>query len=127
MLWIFAAAGLTFAIYAAVQLYRYRGSGSWPCVEGMVEKVAIRRHHTSEGHYYEPVVSYSFSLAGEFYSGEWVGPAFGKEQAAREFVDQNMPIGGKLTVHYKSEKPALNMLEVDPALWDANALIKLNL
>jgi hypothetical protein len=70
---------------------------------------------------------HSVVVAGEYYSGEWVGPAFSTEQETRDFMQQNTPIGSKLSTQYKPDNPKLNLLDIDPALWDKGRPITLGL
>ena len=125
MLWILAFGGAAFCVYALVQLVRYRGSDNWPTAVATVEKVEVRRIQDSNGHHFRPVVSFSFVVAGEYYAGEWVGPAFSTEQETRDFMQQNTAIGSKLSAQYKPNNPKLNSLEIDSSLWDKGRPIRL--
>jgi hypothetical protein len=110
-----------------VQLVRYRGSDNWPTAVATVEKVEVRRTQDSDGHHFNPVVSFSFVVSDNYYSGEWVGPAFATEQETRDFMQQNTSIGTKLSAQYKPDNPKLNVLQIDPALWDTGRPITLGL
>jgi hypothetical protein len=125
--WLLILGGMAICTYAIVQLIRYRGSDKWPTAVATVEKIEPRRIQNSDSHHFRPVVSFSFAVTDEYYSGEWVGPAFSTEQETRDFMQQNTPIGGKLTVRYKSKEPRLNLLDIDPAISDKNRPITLEL
>jgi hypothetical protein len=127
LLWVLVLGGTAICTYAIVQLVRYRDSDNWPTTASTVEKIEVRRMQDSNGHHFLPVVSFSFVVADEYYSGEWLGPAFSTEQETRDFMRQNTPIGAKLTVRYKPNEPKLNLLDIDPALWDKNRPITLGL
>jgi Protein of unknown function (DUF3592) len=127
LLWLLALGGAAFCAYAVVQLVRYRGSDNWPTAAATVEKIEVRRIQDSDSHHFRPVVSFSFVVSEAYYSGEWVGPAFSTEQETRDFTQQNTPIGTKLFVQYKPDNPKLNLLEIDPALWDKGRPITLGL
>jgi Protein of unknown function (DUF3592) len=127
MPWILIAGGVLLAAYVLTQLVRYRGSGHWPITPAVIETTSVRRHQT-DGLYFSPYVSFSFEVSGEHYSGEWwTGPNYSTEDEARRFLEQNMPVGSRLNVRYKPRNPSLNMLEVDPTLWDKGKPITLGL
>lgn len=127
MLWILALGGAAFCAYVVVQLVRYRGSDNWPIAEATVEKIEVRRVQDSDSHHFSPVVSFSFVVSKDYYSGEWVGPAFSTEQETLDFMHQNTPIGAKLSAQYKLDNPKINLLDIDPALWDKDRPITLGL
>jgi len=81
----------------------------------------------NDGHHFFPVVSFSFVVAEEYYSGEWVGPAFSTEQETQDFMQQNTSIDTKLPVQYKSNEPKVNLLNIDPVLWDKSRPMTLGL
>lgn len=127
LLWILALGGAAFCAYVVVQLVRYRGSDNWPTTVATVEKIEVRRIQDSDSHHFCPVVSFSFVVSENYYSGEWVGPAFSTEQETRDFMQQNTPIGTKLSAQYKPNDPKMNLLDIDPALWDKGRPITLDL
>jgi hypothetical protein len=127
LLWVLALGGTALCVFAVVQFVRYRGSDNWPTAVATVEKIEVRRVQDNDGHHFLPVVSFSFVVAEEYYSGEWVGPAFSIEQETRDFMQQNTSIGTKLPVQYKPNEPKLNLLNIDSALWDKSRPITLGL
>jgi len=127
LLWILALGGAAFCGYVVVQFVRYRGSDNWPATAATVEKIEVRRIQDSDSHHFSPVVSFSFAVSENYYSGEWVGPAFSTEQETRDFMQQNTSIGTKLSAKYKPNNPNMNLLDIDPALWDKGRPITLGL
>jgi len=127
MLWIAAIVGAVFAFYVAIQFRRYWGSDRWPTAVATVERIQALRSQGSEGHHFYPLVSFSFVVDGEHYSGEWSGPAFRYEQEVQKFMQQNTPIGANLTARYKPQQPSLNLLDVNPEWLAKDRPIKLNL
>jgi hypothetical protein len=127
LLWVLALGGTALCVFAVVQFVRYRGSDNWPTAVATVEKIEVRRVQDNDGHHFLPVVSFSFVVAEEYYSGEWVGPAFSIEEETRDFMQQNTSIGTKLPVQYKPNEPELNLLNIDPALWDKSRPMTLGL
>lgn len=127
MLWLLGLGGAAFCVYVVVQLVRYRGSGNWPTAVATVENVEVRRLEYHDGHHFRPVVLFSFVVSKDYFSGEWVGPAFSTEKETRDFMQQNTPISSKLSVQYSPDNPKLNLLKIDPALWDKGRPITLGL
>jgi Protein of unknown function (DUF3592) len=125
--WLLVLGGATFCVYAVVQFVRYRGSDNWPTAVATVENIQVRRVQDGDGHHFRPVVSFSFLVSEEYYSGEWVGPPFSTEQETRDFMQENTSIATKLSVRYKPNEPKLNVLYIDSALWDKNRPITLGL
>jgi hypothetical protein len=81
----------------------------------------------SASHHFRPVVSFSLVVSENYYSGEWVGPAFSTEQEMRDFMQRNTPIGTKLSAQYKPNNPNMNLLDIDPVLWGRGRPITLGL
>jgi uncharacterized protein DUF3592 len=119
MLWtVLSVAVGCLLVFLAVQLFRYRGSDTWPIVEGTVETAEVRRWpQKSGGPACYVLVTYRFTLDGQSYIGEWHGPNFGPESDARDYIRQYVPVGAKLPVRYKRASPPLHLLDVDPATW----------
>ena len=42
-------------------------------------------------------------------------------------MQQNTPIGTKLSAQYKPNNPNMNLLDIDPALWDKGRRVTLGL
>lgn len=72
-------------------------------------------------------MSFSLAVSENYYSGEWVGPAFSTEQETRDLMQRNTPIGTKLSAQYKPNNPNMNLLDIDPVLWDKGRPITLGL
>lgn len=127
MLWIPVVLGSIIVIYAVVQLIRYGHSNRWPTAVATVESVRPLRSQTGPGHIYRPVVSFSFAVEGERYSGEWTGPAVRTEQDVTDFAGKVTPPGATFNARYKPGQPSRNLLDVDPALYERDKLVQLDL
>ena len=95
------------------RLWRRHGSETWPPVQANIESVTVRRNdevgisfggpHRSGGWIGE--LAYSYSVAGEYYSGFYEAP-FLSEKNAWDFVDQFK--GKTVFVRYKPEDPTFS-------------------
>jgi hypothetical protein len=125
--WIFLGAVAVFVVYAAVQLWRYRGSSTWPTTNGVIEGEP-EMHSWDDGHSRYATVFYSYSAAGERYSGEWNTPSFPTDAKVREFLTANMPKGSAVVVRYRADKAGVSTLEADAtAATSGDGPIKLGL
>jgi hypothetical protein len=122
--WIVIGAVAAIVIYMIVNAIKFRGSGSWPTTSGTVEGEAeIRKRRTD----YYGTVRYSYTAAGEHYSGEWLTPPFFKRDQVMAFVSSYFPPGQSVTVRYHPSKLDRSMLEVDPEIYNRNPMIKLDI
>ncbi len=71
--WIFGATIVGSLVYIVIMAVRCRNSGVWPTVDGLVETLVEVRSVGNHGPYYG-VLSYSYQVADEYYSGEWMTP-----------------------------------------------------
>ena len=90
--WIILGAVAVFVVYAAIQFWRYRGSTTWPTTNGVIEGEP-EMHSWDEGRRRYATIFYSYSAAGERYSGEWNTPSFPTDAKVREFLAANLPKG----------------------------------
>jgi hypothetical protein len=125
-LWILGAAVVLGVIYTVIMVRRYRHSDVWPTAEGLIEALIEIRSVGNHGPYYG-VLSYSYEVADEYYSGEWTTPTFAKRPDVSEFVEKQMPKGTKVLVKYDPAHPERNLLEVDIAITDPAAPITLGI
>ena len=121
--WILAAFGVVFVVYAIVNAIRYGGSGSWPEAEGTVEITEVRPFDERS---YCGVIRYSYSAGGETYSGEYSTPSMGKRENAAALIAAHFPGGKKLVVRYDPRRRDRSVLDVDPAIYERNPMIKLD-
>ena len=126
MLWMLGIAGTALCAYIIVRLIRYGDSANWPTTDATVETIVVRRRQDN-GHHFVPLVSFSFTVADEYYSGEWLGPAFSTEEETKEFMQKNTPVGAKLTVRFRPSDPKFNLLDIDYSLWDKGKPVTLDL
>lgn len=97
---------------AGAWIYRRIRTAKWPVTDGTIEAVNVsavrslgRTFQTHENCTAE--VSYSYSVAGQFYSGYWT-LGFTDEQKAWDFVG---PLKGRtVLVHYNPEHPEKSAL-----------------
>ena len=116
-----------FIVYVVVRLLQFRGSDRWPTAEATVEAAEVQDVRIGDGHHYRPSVIFSYTVAGERYSGEWIGPPFHSQQDLAELIQRNCPVGAKLTARYKPQDPSRNLLDMDYSLWDMGKPITLDL
>lgn len=123
--WIFGIALAVFAVYLAVQFWRYRGSDTWPTTDGVSEGDP-EIHSWGESPSLYAIVFYSYSVAGERYSGEWKSPSFSTEAELRAFLAANLPKGTAVRVRYRPGKAKVSALEFHASA-SADGLIKLDI
>jgi hypothetical protein len=126
MWWVFVVGIAAFAVYAAVQFYRYRGSGKWPVVEGAIEGAPEMHADGSDGASYS-ILFYSYAVDGDRYSGEWKSPSKAKKQQIVDVIAAKLPSGAKVEIRYNPKRPAMSMADISPALFDDDAIIRLEL
>ena len=124
--WIFGATIVGSLVYIVIMAVRYRNSGVWPTADGLVETLVEIRSVGNHGPYYG-VLSYSYQVADEYYSGEWMTPSFPKRSDVSEFVEKQMAKGTKVTVKYHPRHPDRSVLEIDIAMTDPAAPITLGI
>jgi hypothetical protein len=125
-LWILGGAVAGGIVYTVIMVVRYRHSPTWPAADGKIESLIEVRSAGNHGPYYG-VLSYSYQVADEYYSGEWMTPWFPKRSDVSEFVEKQMPKGTKVTVKYDPRHPDRSVLEVDIAMTDPAAPITLGI
>jgi len=96
----------------AVRYWQRRGSDIWPVTEGTVYDATLVG--TDDAGRRIPLhvrVQYSYIVAGEFYSGEFLKP-FDTESRAEEYASL-YPRGLKIIVRARSEKPEISTMRED--------------
>jgi hypothetical protein len=134
MAWVIPALVIGIGVISCTTFFfLYRHADTWPSVSGSIEGlVEIRSLDSGSGRGpYYGVVSYSYEVSGEYYSGIWRTPDFPRRQQVTDFFSSRIPAGTQIVVHYYPRKPSRSMLNVD---WDTllkeldpNSLISLNL
>ena len=105
------------AISCTIYFFRYRGYSRWPTVPGTIE--ALIAIHSLGGDTSAPlygVLSYSYRINGEYYSGEWSTPQQTSRNNVTEFVKKYLPPGSKVVVRHHPTDPGRSMLDIDPEL-----------
>ena len=82
-----------------IMAVRSRKSDIWPASDGLIEALMEVRSVGNHGPYYG-MLSYSYEVADEYYSGEWMTPSFSKRSDVNEFSEKQMPKGTKVMVKY---------------------------
>ena len=113
-------------VYGVIMAVRYRKSDVWPAADGLIETLIEIRSVGNHGPYYG-VLSYSYEVADEYYSGEWTTPSFSERSDVNEFSEKQMPKGTKVMVKYDPRHPERSVLEVDIAITDPAAPITLGI
>ena len=113
-------------VYGVIMAVRSRKSDVWPAADGLIETLIEIRSVGNHGPYYG-VLSYSYQVADEYYSGEWMTPSFPKRSDVSEFVEKQMAKGTKVTVKYHPRHPDRSVLEIDIAMTDPAAPITLGI
>jgi hypothetical protein len=124
--WLFLIAGISVVIYATEQLYRYRGSDSWPTTEGTIEGQPELHSYGSAKAYYA-VLFYSYSVDGERHSGTWQTPSGSRKQQILGTVGAKLPSGSSIIVRYNPKKPTLSMADIDASIFCAETTTTLGL
>jgi len=87
------------------------GAGTWPVIKGQVETGTVTQDRDPATWLlfpkYTAAVSYSYSVAGEYYSGH-IERSFFRETSAQKFVD-NLKCKG-VFVRYNQSSPAISVL-----------------
>lgn len=125
--WVFGAAVAGIAVYAAVQLFRYRGNRNWPTVEGTIEGTPEIHAWGAESHSYYAVLFYSYSAGGERYPGSWQSPSKPKRQQVIDLIAAKLPPQTKITIRYNPKKPAMSLADIDPLIFNEDEIIRLGL
>src|SRR5690242_2980719 len=124
--WIFLGAVAIIVVYSAVQFRKYHGSDRWPTVNGVIEgEPEMRAWDRGRSHY--ATVFYSYSVAGERYSGEWDTPSYPNEAKVRAFLAACVPKGSSVIVRYRRDNPSVSMLDIDTSGYNPDGPIKLNI
>jgi uncharacterized protein DUF3592 len=116
MRWIYLAVGICLLAYAGVQFYRFRGSTSWPTLEGIIEgRPEVHAWGGSTKSYYATLF-YSYSVEGESYSGTWESPS-GKKQQILDTITAKLPSGSRVRVRYNPRNPEMSMADIDISMF----------
>ena len=116
------------AISCTIYFFRYRDYSRWPMVPGTIE--ALIAIHSLGGTASAPlygVLSYSYNINGEYYSGEWSTPQQTSRNNVTEFVKKYLPPGSKVVVRHHPTDPGRSMLDIDPELGKTDEITKLNI
>lgn len=76
-----------------------------------MEQSLVRSYSGRGGTTYRPEISYSYTVAGEYYSGHYLGDLCASEEEVDQFVGRFCK-GTALQVHVHPRKPDLSVLRV---------------
>jgi hypothetical protein len=124
--WIVLGAVAMMVFYAAFQIRKYRGSDRWPTVNGVIELEPEMRSW-DRGHMRYATVFYSYSVAGERYSGEWNTPSYPNDAKVRAFLAACVPKGSPVAVRYRRDNPSVSMLDIDTSGYAPDGPIQLDI
>lgn len=127
MAWFFVLGIAVFAIFGLVQFFHYRGSSDWPAVEGVIEGAPELHAFGGRGTSYYAILFYSYAVDGDRYSGEWTSPSKPTQKMIVDVIAAKLPSGTKIAIRYNPKKPEVSTPDISPALFDENAMIKLDL
>ena len=126
--WILTAFLVVTVISGTTYYFLYRGWQQWPETQGTIESLLeIRRFGPNEPGPFWAVLSYSYSVNGQFYSGTWETPKFQKREQVMDFFHARLPVGTKIEVHYHPLHHNRSMAEPNLVNLDPAAPIALNL
>ena len=115
-------------ISCAIYFFRYRGYSGWPTVPGTIE--ALIAIHAMGGEASAPmygVLSYSYRVNGEYYSGEWSTPQQTTRDHVADFVKEYLPPGSKVVVRHHPTDPGRSVLDIDPELGKTDELTQIKI
>ncbi len=100
------------AVYFAFRLVRYGRSGMWPETEARVELYGPYRHLDNAGTRSLSFVdvSYSYTVDGQFYSGQFLSPTLPNDDALTAFLKERLPVGQTVLVRYHSKHPERSII-----------------
>jgi hypothetical protein len=127
--WIVAATLSALVIYGTVMLIKYRHNSSWPMVAGRIEghtKICHMDNNGSASGSFTSV-TYSYSVDGEFYSGEWLTPVLKNDGALLDFLDKSLPVGKAVGIQYMPGHPGRSVLADGPQAEREDSLTQLDL
>jgi hypothetical protein len=125
--WVFLTVAVCLLAYTSVQLYRYRGSDSWPTLEGFIEGHPELHAWGGDGKSYYATLFYSYSVDGESYSGTWESPSGIKKQRLLDTIAAKLPSGSRVRVRYNPRKPEMSMADIDLSMFNVDLITTLGL
>ena len=125
--------GLVLALIAAViarGFWLYRASLTWPTADGVITRIDIERKYSggsTSGHYFFATFTYDFyDSSGYRVSGSW-HKNFSSELGAKEFAEQELPVGKKVIVRFNPRSPVQHNLELDSWTYTGDRPTSLNI
>ncbi len=103
--WVIYLVGLGVSgLVSGWRYYERQGTQNWPEVEGTVEQY---RKITTDGddRHAKHGIAFSYSVNGEFYSGEMIAERLLKFPRTEDDVRRLYPIGSKIRVRYRTSRP----------------------
>jgi Protein of unknown function (DUF3592) len=115
-------------ISCATYFFRHRGYSRWPTVPGTIETlIAIHSLGGSPSAPLYGVLSYSYKINGEYYSGEWSTPQQTSRNNVTEFVQKYLPPGSEVVVRHHPRDLGRSVLDIDPELGKTDELTQLKI
>ena len=115
IVWVALAAVAVIALGRTIWVYR--GSASWPVVEGTITGLNVQQIRDADGRYSYATFTYHFQdCEGCQKSGTW-HKNFSTDEAAYDFAKRELPIGKQVVVRFNPKNPAINDLELDASTY----------
>ena len=111
-----SAAGIIVALAVVLalvgfELYRwakFRGADSWPATQGTIENLDVKEVRTRSTHYFALDAAYSYSVNGEYYSGQFT-KNFETESEASDYAESLK--GHTVSLRYKAADAGTSCLQ----------------
>jgi len=109
-------AGLTYNAWSVFQSW---AAQRWPVISGVVTSTNMEVKPSRLGHYYEPHISYTYTVAGTTYKGELrrFGESDYSIRSSAEARLARYTVGAPVKVHYDPNDPDLAILELGLSPW----------
>jgi hypothetical protein len=113
--WLSVIAGAVAVVSGIAVLQRSKQTRAWPSTQGRILTSAIKavmRFEADEAENYEPVITYSYSVAGKTYEGKRIRVAsMAWKKAWARGIAKHYRAGRTVTVYYDPGSPEKAVLE----------------
>src|SRR5215471_7597185 len=91
--------------------WNHHKAKTWPLISGRVEDISVEERVAGRSFrtFYQAELSYSYEVAGEFYSGSFSPPMFEFEEESHRFA-QHFQTGRNVKLHYNPTHPGESVL-----------------
>jgi hypothetical protein len=101
---------LAMVSFESARWAKFRGSDSWPMIQGTIESLDVKEVRTRSTHYFALNGAYSYSVNGEYYAGS-ITKNFDTESEASDFADdlRRQPVN----LRYKPADAGTSRCQID--------------